>query len=120
VRFIITSHSPYVLSSVPSEKIDILWIDAEKSEITRLEDNLFGADANRATEEIRGTKRANTEGGENMDMLISKVYSLIESNNIDEAEKILIGKLGQIDPFLDLDIVRINRLISMKKRVLNL
>jgi predicted ATP-binding protein involved in virulence len=120
VRFIITSHSPYVLSSVPSEKIDILWIDAEKSEITRLEENLFGADANRATEEIHGTKRANTEGGENIDSLISKVYSLIESNKIEEAEKILTEKLGQIDPFLDLDIVRINRLISMKKRVLNL
>ena len=49
VRFIVTSHSPFILASIPEEELKIYEIGINDSSVKTIE-NLYGADVNRATE----------------------------------------------------------------------
>ena len=112
VQFFITSHSPFVLTSVESDKISIFELTTEQGQVFAREKevNLYGADANRATESISTERKSNIqEAFENLD-------EAIENNNLEEAQNILDSKdLTEIDPHLDLGILRAKRLIRTKQ-----
>ena len=110
VQFFITSHSPFALTSVPHEKITIFELNTEGEGIVvqELQENLYGADANRATDSI------STERKGDIQAKFDKLEVFIEENKLDEAQIILKEDLNGIDSHLDLDILRAKRLIRTK------
>ena len=71
-------------------------------------ENLYGADANRATDSI------STERKSDIQAKFDELDSLIEENKLDEAQIILKEDLNGVDSELDLDIIRAKRLIRTK------
>lgn len=59
VQFIVTSHSPFVLSSIPHDKVLLYELIEEKGEIIIKEEtqNLYGAQINDVAQEMGTTKR---------------------------------------------------------------
>jgi predicted ATP-binding protein involved in virulence len=113
VQFIITSHSPFVLTSVPSHKITIYDLHTEGGEIVVREilENLSGADANRATDKISSHRSKRPF------KLFSLLQNKIDNNQLDEAEQILNQLIEdeKVDENRDLEILRAKRLIRTKK-----
>ncbi len=112
VQFFITSHSPFVLTSVPSEKIAIFELNTEGGKITIKEktENLYGADANRATESISVDRIPKYKEA------FDKLMNRIDNNQLEEAKGILAGLINaKIDEHLDLDIIRAKRMIKTKE-----
>ena len=113
VQFIITSHSPFLLTSVPSDKITIYDLHTEGGGIVvnRIEENIYGADANRVAEII--TSKRSTQFSDRFDMLQND----IDNDNLDAAKKNLkdLIEVEKIDENLDLDIIRAKRLIRTKE-----
>ena len=56
VYFIVTSHSPYILASIPEKELKIYEIQTNDSEPRTIE-NLYGADINRATQAMHVSVR---------------------------------------------------------------
>jgi predicted ATP-binding protein involved in virulence len=113
VQFIITSHSPFVLTSVPHDKLTIYDLHTEGGEIVvrEIEENLHGADANRASEIISSKRSAK------FDDRFDKLQNDIDNNNLDEAKANLkdLIEVEKVDENLDLDIIRSKRLIRTKE-----
>ena len=76
VQFIVTSHSPFVLSSIPQEKILLYELIEENGEIVIKEEtkNLYGAQINDVALEMGTTKRFG-EVNEEVEGLLEKVFS---------------------------------------------
>ncbi len=85
VQFFITSHSPFALTSVPSSKLTIFELVTEKGEVFALHrtENLYGADANRSTNEI------STERMPQIQKILAEINTYIENNQLETAENIL-------------------------------
>ena len=113
VQFIITSHSPFVLTSVPHDKITIYDLHTEGGEIVvrEIEENLYGADANRATSRISEDRTPKFA------KLFSKLQNDIDNDRLEEAKALLkyLIETEQVDEDLDLDILRAKRLIRTKE-----
>jgi predicted ATP-binding protein involved in virulence len=113
VQFIITSHSPFVLTSVPSDKITIYDLHTEGGEIVmhEIEENLYGADANRASEIISSKRSAK------FDDRFDRLQNDIDNNNLDAAKENLkdLIEVEKVDENLDLDIIKAKRLIRTKE-----
>ena len=117
VQFLITSHSPFVLTSVPSDKITIYALDFVKNTeggeivVREIHENLYGADANRASD-IISSKRS-TKFSDRFDVLQND----IDNNNLEAAKKNLkdLIEVEKVDENLDLDIIRAKRLIRTKE-----
>jgi predicted ATP-binding protein involved in virulence len=113
VQFIITSHSPFVLTSVPSDKITIYDLHTEGGEIVmrEIEENLYGADANRASEIISSKRSAM------FDDRFDRLQNDIDNNNLDAAKENLkdLIEVEKVDENLDLDIIKAKRLIRTKE-----
>ena len=113
VQFIITSHSPFVLTSVPSDKITIYDLHTEGGEIVvrEIEENLSGADANRATDKISSHRSKRPL------KLFKLLQNHIDNNRLDDAEQILNQLIEdeKVDENRDLEILRAKRLIRTKK-----
>ena len=115
-QFIITSHSPYVLTSIKPEKLAIyeLYTEGSKMAIKQVDENLYLADVNRSTVAMSGSERfrnAKKDVAQDIDTL----FDLIESNQLTEAKAFYEAKLSDIDDQLDADIVKIKRLIRTKE-----
>ena len=111
VQFFITTHSPLVLTSVPSDKIAIFELNTEGGQTVVRERNinLYGADANRATESI------STERKKEIQKTFEKLDNAIENSDLEVAQSILDNELSSIDSSLDLGILRAKRLIRTKQ-----
>ncbi|MEO0044580.1 MAG: hypothetical protein RL329_4028 [Bacteroidota bacterium] len=89
VQFFITSHSPFVLTSVPSEEITLYELEYESNaqgseiQIRLSPENLYGADANRSTKEI------SQERMPEMKKNLLQINNWIEKNQLTEAESAL-------------------------------
>ena len=112
VQFFITSHSPFVLTSVPSDKITIYEIDTEGGEnkdkvvVHEILENLYGADIRRATKEISEERLPNILHE------LANIDELIEKNELKEAE----DKLNVLDiSKSDIAYILAQRKIQVKK-----
>lgn len=112
VQFFITSHSPFVLTSVPSETISIVELTIEQGQVWGREKNinLFGADANRATGAISSERKTDFQVA--FDVLDSK----IENNELEQAKALLATdeNLSKMDSN-DSDILKAERMIRTKE-----
>ncbi len=113
VQFFITSHSPFVLTSIPSSKITIydLHTEGEEIAVNEIEENLSGADANRAADKISSHRSKRPL------KLFNLLQNNIDNNRLDEAEQVLnqLIKEEKVDENRDLEILRAKRLIRTKK-----
>jgi predicted ATP-binding protein involved in virulence len=75
VQFIVTSHSPFVLSSIPHDKVLLYELIEEKGEIIIKEEtqNLYGAQINDVAQEMGTTKRFKTID-DKVEGLFKKIY----------------------------------------------
>lgn len=110
VQFFITSHSPFVLTSVPAEKITIYELNTEGGGIIvkELQENLYGADANRATDAISDERLSAVKEK------FAVLRALIQGNELDKAEKMLDEEFELLEPS-DPDIVAARSRISTKR-----
>ena len=113
VQFFITSHSPFVLTSVPHDRITIYDLHTEGGEVSvsEIEENLSGADANRAADKISSHRSKKPL------KLFNLLQNNIDNNRLDEAEQILNQLIEdeKVDENRDLEILRAKRLIRTKK-----
>jgi predicted ATP-binding protein involved in virulence len=113
VQFIITSHSPFVLTSVPSDKITIYQLNTEggQIEVKEMIENLYGADANRATSRISDDRTPKFA------KLFSRLQNDIDNDRLEDAKAVLkyLIETEHVDEDLDLDILRAKRLIRTKE-----
>jgi predicted ATP-binding protein involved in virulence len=113
VQFIITSHSPFVLTSVPSDKITIYQLNTEggQIEVKEMTENLYGADANRATSRISDDRTPKFA------KLFSRLQNDIDNDRLEDAKAVLkyLIETEHVDEDLDLDILRAKRLIRTKE-----
>jgi predicted ATP-binding protein involved in virulence len=115
VQFFITSHSPFVLTSVPAHQIDIIELKTVdyQIKIEKIEKNLYGADANRSMSEISFERlpEINTK--------LEHLNIAIDNNQLEEADSILteLIEIDEVDENLDLAILRAKRLIKTKKKL---
>lgn len=107
IQFIITTHSPIVLSEVDDDYHVFFMrnsgISGEIVEFRRLD----GFDANYILEEFMGTKSINT----NTENLINDIYRLINHKSFDEAER-KVKELEKITDSVNKDVLRANILIK--------
>ena len=107
IQFIITTHSPIVLSEV-NDDYNVFFMrnsgtSGEIVELTRLD----GFDANYILEEFMGTKSMNTK----TENLINDIYRLINCKSFDEAE-MKVKELEKITDSVNKDVLRANILIK--------
>lgn len=107
IQFIITTHSPIVLSEVDDDYHVFFMrnsgISGEIVEFRRLD----GFDANYILEEFMGTKSMNTK----TENLINDIYRLINRKSFDEAER-KVKELEKITDSVNKDVLRANILIK--------
>ncbi len=107
IQFIITTHSPIVLSEVNDDYHVFFMrnsgISGEIVEFRRLD----GFDANYILEEFMGTKSINTK----TENLINDIYRLINRKSFDEAER-KVKELEKITDSVNKDVLRANILIK--------
>ena len=128
VQFIVTSHSPFVLSSIPNEDILIHEVKAEDGEIVvelvnrkanREASKIFyGAEMNEAATQMRSTKRF-----KEVDEKVDKLFELIYDNKLDKnddtdknAEAVLLELKNTISPN-SADLLKAQALINTKKQL---
>jgi predicted ATP-binding protein involved in virulence len=112
VQFFITSHSPFVLTSVPTKDFAIFNLkkgEGDKIEVQEMELNLYGADANRATLAISSDRKAGVKTE------FKHLYQAIEENNLEKAQELLNKLEEMIDAQLDLGILNAKQLIRTKQ-----
>jgi predicted ATP-binding protein involved in virulence len=95
VQFIVTSHSPFVLSSIPNEKVLKYELIEENGEIIIKEntDNLYGAQINDVAKEMGTTKRF-SKVDDKVEGLLKKIYE----NDTEGAKEDLAKLEIEIDP----------------------
>jgi predicted ATP-binding protein involved in virulence len=117
VQFIITSHSPFLLTSVPSDKVTIYELKniegSDKIEVKEVTENLYGADANRVTDVISDKRMKNIK------TKFKDIESFIKKDDFDEAEAILnsdeMAEIKDSDPDIVSAKSRINTKRMLKK-----
>ena len=83
IQFVITTHSPQVLSTVPAHKIFLL--DVENGEnVVKIPDESFGVDSNLILEEILGANERQKE----IKVKIDECYRNIDKGNLEKAKEI--------------------------------
>lgn len=107
IQFIITTHSPIVLSEI-DDGFNIFFLHNKEvsSEVIEFK-RLDGFDANYILEEFMGTKSMNSK----TETLINDIYKLINSRLFEEAE----GKVNQLKELTDStnkDVIRASMLIK--------
>lgn len=107
IQFIITTHSPIVLSEVDDDyNVFFMKNSGTSGEIVELR-RLDGFDANYILEEFMGTKSMNTK----TENLINDIYRLINCKSLDEAE-MRVKELEKITDSVNKDVLRANILIK--------
>lgn len=107
IQFIITTHSPIVLSEVNDDyNVFFMRNSGTSGEIVEFR-RLDGFDANYILEEFMGTKSMNTK----TENLINDIYRLINCKSFDEAEK-KVKELEKITDSVNKDVLRANILIK--------
>ena len=107
IQFVITTHSPIVLSEVDNE-FNVFFMKNTGSSCEIIEfRRLDGFDANYILEEFMGTRSINSKTQD----LINEIYNLIQANKLDEAEK-KVNKLEMITDSTNKDVLRANILIK--------
>jgi predicted ATPase len=117
VQFIVTTHSPYVVGSIPNDKIRVYICENEDSE-TKVSlfdpsQNLYGANIERITRLLfRSPARV-----EVIEQKIMDLRAAIQNNQFEEAER-LIKSLGEhtLSPD-DPELMSIKLLLKTKKRL---
>jgi predicted ATP-binding protein involved in virulence len=112
VQFFITSHSPFVLTSLKSEDFAIFNLkkgENDKIQVQEIDLNLYGADANRATAAISSDRKAEVKAEFN------DLYRAIEDNNLEKAQELLNKLEEAVDAHLDLGILNAKQLIRTKQ-----
>jgi predicted ATP-binding protein involved in virulence len=97
-QFIVTTHSPQVLSHVDPECIHILDYDGDNVVVKR-PDSSYGLDSNRILEDILGVSKRPQEIQDRM----LELFRTINKNDLESAKKIvqeLVTKIGTTDPEL--------------------
>lgn len=107
IQFIITTHSPIVLSEVDDDyNVFFMRNSGTSGEIVEFR-RLDGFDANYILEEFMGTKSINTK----TENLINDIYRLINCKSLDEAE-MKVKELERITDSVNKDVLRANILIK--------
>ena len=107
-QFIVTTHSPQVLSEVNRENVFIL----EDSEIVELTPHTFGRDSNSILSEVMGVEKRPVKMQERID----KCFEMIDNDNLEEA-KLELQKLSESLGNNDPDMVQAYTLIDFLNRV---
>jgi predicted ATP-binding protein involved in virulence len=114
VQFVITTHSPYVVGSVPKDKIKIYTCEKadETVEIAEFtEFSAFGADITRLTERLFKTGARVASAAQT----INELREAISTNDFEKAETML-ANIDTIDPS-DPELERLSLLLRTKKRL---
>jgi predicted ATP-binding protein involved in virulence len=110
IQFIITTHSPLVLSEVGEDfNIFLMKNNGVSNEVERFR-RLDGFDTNYILEEFMETKSMNV----NTEKLIDEIYDLIDNKVYDEAEN-KVRKLELITDVSNKDVLRANMLMRKGK-----
>ncbi|MBD1211407.1 MAG: AAA family ATPase [Dolichospermum circinale Clear-D4] len=107
-QFIVTTHSPQVLSAVNRENVFIL----EDSEIVELTPHTFGRDSNSILSEVMGVEKRPVKMQERID----KCFEMIDNDNLEEA-KLELQKLSESLGNNDPDMIQAYTLIDFLNRV---
>jgi predicted ATP-binding protein involved in virulence len=107
-QFIVTTHSPQVLSAVNRENVFIL----EDSEIVELTPHTFGRDSNSILSEVMGVEKRPVKMQERID----KCFEMIDNDNLEEA-KLELQKLSELLGNNDPDMIQAYTLIDFLNRV---
>jgi predicted ATP-binding protein involved in virulence len=107
-QFIVTTHSPQVLSGVNRENVFIL----EDSKILELTPHTFGRDSNSILSEVMGVEKRPVKMQERID----KCFKMIDNDNLEEA-KLELQKLSELLGNNDPELVRAYTLIDFLNRV---
>jgi predicted ATP-binding protein involved in virulence len=107
-QFIVTTHSPQVLSGVNRENVFIL----EDSKILEFTPHTFGRDSNSILFEVMGVKKRPVKMQERID----KCFEMIDNDNLEEA-KLELQKLSELLGNNDPELVRAYTLIDFLSRV---
>ncbi|MBS3026648.1 MAG: AAA family ATPase [Dolichospermum sp. DET50] len=107
-QFIVTTHSPQVLSEVNRENVFIL----EDSKIVDFTPHTFGRDSNSILFEVMGVEKRPVKMQERID----KCFEMIDNDNL-EGAKLELQKLSESLGENDLDIVKAHTLIDFLNRV---
>lgn len=107
-QFIVTTHSPQVLSGVNRENVFIL----EDSQIVEVTPHTFGRDTNSILFEVMGVEKRPAQMQERLD----RCFEMIDDENI-EAAKIELKKLSELVGDNDPEIVQAYTLIDFLNRV---
>ena len=107
IQFILTTHSPIVLSEIDDEfNIYFLQNKEASSEVIEFK-RLDGFDANYILEEFMGTKSMNSK----TETLISDIYRLINGRLFEEAEE-KVNHLKELTDATNKDVIRAGMLIK--------
>lgn len=107
IQFIITTHSPIVLSEIDDEfNIYFLQNKEASSEVIEFK-RLDGFDANYILEEFMGTKSMNSK----TETLINDIYRLINGRLFEEAEE-KVNQLKELTDATNKDVIRAGMLIK--------
>lgn len=98
VQFVITTHSPYVVGSIPNDRLRIYVCKPQTDRLVAVEEftefNTYGANLERLSEEIFGTP------GRFVPEIQQKMYDLsilIDKGKLDEAKRMLAEDFREID-----------------------
>ncbi len=111
VQFIVTSHSPFVLSSIPNDKVLIYEIKDVNGDIIieQERENLFGAEINDVSKEMGTTKRFKI-----IDEEVEALFTSIYDNELEQADAKLAALQTKINPDSG-DLIKAAMLIKTKK-----
>lgn len=106
-QFIVTTHSPMILSEVDANDIRFLYRDSESGKMSfYIPHQALGLDANQMLDEMGANDR-----NEEVEKSLNKLFKLIDNEKFDEARKALeplVMLLGELDP----EITRAKSLIT--------
>lgn len=110
LQFIVTTHSPKVLSEITDEA-DIFEICQEEDDIcVKQHASMSGWDINYIMQEFMHTDVLNKK----TDELINEIYDAIDQNDFEHAEK-LVDELAQLTDDINVNVVRARTLIHRKR-----
>lgn len=110
IQFIVTTHSPKVLSEIKDEaNIFEIYQDGNAINV-RKQDPMNGWDINHIMRDFMHTDILNEE----TQKLIDEIYNCIENENFDQAEE-LVDQLAKITDEMNVEVVRARTLIHRKR-----
>ena len=110
IQFIVTTHSPKVLSEIKDEaNIFEIYQDGNAINV-RKQNPMNGWDINHIMHDFMHTDILNEETKK----LIDEIYNCIENENLDQAEE-LVDQLAKITDEMNVEVVRARTLIHRKR-----